>query len=74
MADNLEFRVDRLEGRLEKLVGVVEALAAIEERQAEAGHERFRRIENAQLETTEKLNALIQVVDEWIRRGPQPGV
>jgi hypothetical protein len=80
MPDN-ESRIDRLEDNLNKLVNVVTGLAGIVKELAldqkawkQESEERFRRIETAQAEGTEKLNALIHIVDEWIRNRPnQPG-
>lgn len=72
-----ESRIDRLEDNLDKLVNVVSGLAGIVKELAQdqkamkqESEERFRRIETLQLETTEKLNALVHIVDEWIRNQP----
>ena len=32
-----------------------------------------KRTDEKMLETTEKLNALVQIVDDWIRNNPRPG-
>jgi hypothetical protein len=76
MPENLEPRIERIEASIEKLVDVVGGLAGIVKELAvdlKEFAERQKRLETAQLETTEKLNALVQIVDEWIRHNPRPG-
>lgn len=68
MPDNLESRIERIDVSIKTLVAVVDGIAAITREIAEL----HKRLEMAQLATTEKLNALVQIVDEWIRRGPLP--
>lgn len=63
-------RIERTEASLEKLVGVLGVLAGVVERLTDAQtrtDERLKQLETAQAETTDKLNALVQMVDEWIR-------
>jgi hypothetical protein len=74
---DIETRLDRLETNIEKLVNVVSGLAGVvqeitvsQKANVEASEQRFRHMEALQTETTEKLNALIQIVDEWIRNHP----
>ena len=33
----------------------------------------MQKLDEKMLETTEKLNALVQIVDDWIRKNPRPG-
>jgi ElaB/YqjD/DUF883 family membrane-anchored ribosome-binding protein len=75
--DRIESSVERLGSSLEKLVDIVgglagflQELAQTQKANAQAAEERFRHIETIQMETTEKLNALVQIVDEWIRNKP----
>jgi hypothetical protein len=76
MPDNGNTRLDRIEENLEKLTDVVGKLAGVVVSLAE-GQQRLaegqQRLQMAQIETTGKLDALIHIVDEWIRNRPQPG-
>jgi len=75
--------VDRIERNMETLVGVVRRVADLQEgAQLQIGRlteaqlrltENQARLEMAQAETTDKLNALIGIVDERIRRRPPNG-
>jgi hypothetical protein len=69
MPDNGNTRIDRIEVNLEKLTDVVGKLAGVITSLAEGQ----QRLQTAQIETTGKLDALIHIVDEWIRNRPQPG-
>jgi len=69
MPDNGNTRIDRIEANLEKLTDVVGKLAGVITSLAEGQ----QRLQTAQIETTGKLDALIHIVDEWIRNRPQPG-
>jgi|HubBroStandDraft_5_1064220.scaffolds.fasta_scaffold2300865_1 NAD dependent epimerase/dehydratase family enzyme len=76
MPDNGNSRVDRIEQSLEKLTDVVGKRADVVVQLAgvmTSLAEGQQRIQTAQLETTEKLDALIHIVDESIRNRPQPG-
>lgn len=73
MPDNGRNRLDRIEENLETLVGVVQRLAD----HVGEGDRYLARLAEAQLKlaesqntTEEKLNSLIQVVDDVIRRPP----
>jgi chromosome segregation ATPase len=73
-------RIEKIDGHIEKIVhimeGFVEGMRRLEEAQArtEQRLEHFIQVtETRNLETTEKLNALIQVADDWIRNRPPGG-
>jgi chromosome segregation ATPase len=73
-------RIETVDSQIEKIVHIMEGFAVgmrrLEEAEART-EERLRHYiqvtEMAQLETTEKLNALIQTVDDWIRNHPPGG-
>jgi exonuclease VII small subunit len=75
MPDNGNTRIDRIEESLEKLTDAVVKLAGVVTSLAE-GQQRLvegqQRLQTAQLETTGKLDALIHIVDAWIRHRLQP--
>jgi archaellum component FlaC len=71
--NNGSSRLDRIEENLEKLVGIVERLAdhvhLVDESLAHLAQSQLKLAE-AQNQTEERLNALIAVVDDIVRRRP----
>ncbi|MGO9263043.1 MAG: hypothetical protein ACLQU1_43210 [Bryobacteraceae bacterium] len=72
--------IDKVDRQIERIVHIMEGFAEGMRELKEAGARTDQRLEHyiqvtemAQLETTEKLNALIQTVDDWIRSHPPGG-
>lgn len=66
MPDNIESRMDNIENNLQRLTAITLALA---EHQKE--FEEQTRLNRRYLD--EALGTLIRMMDEWIRRNPNPG-
>jgi ABC-type transporter Mla subunit MlaD len=73
MADGLESRVTRVENNLDRLSSLVLSLASRQEQLdnvlATLADSHVKLVE-AQKHTDETLGALINMMDEWIRRNP----